>query len=62
MTLNEYNRTEESLKKREQVIKVANDIVDNDITKLIVSKAQEHLDSPTVGDLENIYQQVKRLM
>lgn len=38
---------------------IANDIIDNDLTKLILSKAKESSGTPTVGDLENIYQQIK---
>ena len=57
-----YNKTKEALDKRGAVINIANDIVDNEIAKLIVSKAQENLDAPTVGDLENIYQTIKKTM
>ena len=62
MTLNEYNRTKESLDKRQKVNEIAADIVDNELAKLIVSKAQESLNAPSVGDLENIYQRIKLTM
>ena len=62
MTINEYNRTKEALNKRQKVNEIAADIVDNELAKLIVSKAQENLNAPTVGDLENIYQRIKSTM
>lgn len=55
----EYNRTVEALNKREAIVNIANDIIDNELTTLIVMKAKQSLGTPTVGDLENIYQQIK---